>query len=83
MQFLRIVDRKTIRIEIWERGAGYTLASASRASASAAVARRLDLVDEDVAVVMPGGTLAIRVADDFAVRMTGPVTRVGELTWDA
>jgi diaminopimelate epimerase len=82
VQFLRIVDRKTIRIEIWERGAGYTLASGSSASASAAVARRLDLVDEDVAVVMPGGTLAIRVADDFAVRMTGPVTRVGELAWD-
>ncbi len=80
VQFLQIIDRKNIRIEIWERGAGYTLASGSSSSASAAVARRLGLVDGNVTVHMPGGLLRIEIADDFSIRMTGPVTRVAEGT---
>jgi len=78
VQFLQVLDRKNIRIEIWERGAGYTLASGSSSSASAAVARKLGLVDGSVTVHMPGGTLGIEIADDFAIRMTGPVTKVAE-----
>lgn len=80
VQFLQVLDRKNIRIEIWERGAGYTLASGSSSSASAAVARKLGLVDSSVTVHMPGGTLEIEIADDFAIRMTGPVTKVSEGT---
>jgi diaminopimelate epimerase len=80
VQFLQVLDRKNIRIEIWERGAGYTLASGSSSSASAAVARRLGLVDGDVTVHMPGGLLRIEIADDYAIRMTGPVTKVAEGT---
>jgi len=80
VQFLQVLDRKNIRLEIWERGAGYTLASGSSSSASAAVARRLGLVDSSVTVHMPGGTLGIEIADDFAIRMTGPVTKVAEGT---
>jgi diaminopimelate epimerase len=78
VQFLRVIDRASIRIEIWERGAGYTLASGSSSSASAAVARRLGLVDDRVTVHMPGGTIAIEIGPDYAIRMTGPVTRVAE-----
>jgi len=78
VQFLKVIDRQNIRIEIWERGAGYTLASGSSSSASAAVARKLGLVDSSVTVHMPGGTLEIEIADDFAIRMTGPVTKVSE-----
>lgn len=78
VQFLKVIDRENIRIEIWERGAGYTLASGSSSSASAAVARKLGLVDSSVTVHMPGGTLGIEIADDFAIRMTGPVTKVAE-----
>jgi len=78
VQFLEVLDRANIRIEIWERGAGYTLASGSSSSAAAAVARRLGLVDGSVTVHMPGGNLLIEIGDDFSIRMTGPVTRVGE-----
>jgi diaminopimelate epimerase len=46
------------------------------------VARRLGLVDGDVTVRMPGGILAITVGPDYRVDMTGPVTRVGEGTFD-
>lgn len=78
VQFLRVLDRANIQIEIWERGAGYTLASGSSSSASAAVAHRLGLVDRTVTVHMPGGKIDIQIGDEFAVKMTGPVTRIGE-----
>ncbi len=80
VQFMKVLDRRNIRIEIWERGAGYTLASGSSSSAAAAVARKLGLCDDHITVHMPGGQLAIELNDDFEVLMTGPVTRVGEGT---
>ena len=60
-QFLEIINRKTIRIEIWERGAGYTLASGSSSCAAASVAHRLDLCDEEIVVLMPGGKIDIKI----------------------
>jgi diaminopimelate epimerase len=66
-----------IKIEIWERGAGYTLASGS-STAAAAVAHRLGLCDPAITVHMPGGSLAIRFSQNFAATMTGPVTRICE-----
>ncbi len=78
VQFMEIVDRNNIKIEIWERGAGYTLASGSSSSASAAIAHRLGLCDSDVTVHMPGGMLSIVVKEDFSILMTGGVTRVAE-----
>jgi diaminopimelate epimerase len=84
VQFLKVLDRSNIQIEIWERGAGYTLASGSSSSAAAAVARRLGLVDGTVAVRMPGGTIKIEIGDGFSVLMTGTVNRIadGELHAD-
>jgi diaminopimelate epimerase len=76
VQFLEVLDRQNIRIEIWERGAGYTLASGSSSTAAAAVAYRLGLCDPAITVHMPGGDLAIQFSQDFAATMTGPVTRV-------
>lgn len=78
VQFLEVIDRNTIRIEIWERGAGYTLASGSSSSAAAAVAKRLGLCDSEITVRMPGGELAITVSDNYEVNMTGPVARVAQ-----
>jgi diaminopimelate epimerase len=80
VQFMKILDRGNIRIEIWERGVGYTLASGSSSSAAAAVARRLNLCDGAVTVHMPGGVLDIKVGEDYSIVMTGPVTRVAEGT---
>lgn len=76
VQFMKILDRSNIRIEIWERGAGYTLASGSSGSASAAVAYRLGLCGPDMVVHMPGGTIDISITEDFAVSMTGSVTKI-------
>ena len=84
VQFLKVIDRGNIQIEIWERGAGYTLASGSSSSAAAAVAHRLGLCDRSITVHMPGGRLAIEISGDFDILMTGPVTPVaqGELSRD-
>ncbi len=82
VQFLKVIDRNNIQIEIWERGAGYTLASGSSSSASAAVAHRIGLCDDDITVHMPGGTIGIHIGDDYAVRMTGPATRVARMEFD-
>lgn len=78
VQFMQVLDRSNIKIEIWERGAGYTLASGSSSCAAAAVARRLSLCDSQVKVHMPGGKIDIVVRDDFSISMTGAVTKVAE-----
>ena len=78
VQFLKVLDRKNIQIEIWERGAGYTLASGSSSSAAAAVAHKLGFCDQSITVHMPGGKISIEIGDDFSILMTGPVTKVAE-----
>lgn len=82
VQFMQVLGRDRIRIEIWERGAGYTLASGSSSSAAAAVAHRLGLVDAQLTVEMPGGEIEIEIAPDYAVRLTGSVNRVASGTID-
>ena len=80
VQFMTILDRTNIQIEIWERGAGYTLASGSSSSAAAAVAYRLGLCDSQIAVHMPGGKIDITVSSDFLISMSGPVTKIADGT---
>jgi len=84
VQFLKVLDRSNIQIEIWERGAGYTLASGSSSSAAAAVAHRLGQVGRSVTVRMPGGTIGIEIGDGYSIQMTGPVGAIadGELSPD-
>jgi diaminopimelate epimerase len=80
VQFMKILDRANIQIEIWERGAGYTLASGSSSSAAAAVARRLGHCDSDIVVHMPGGKIDITISDGYDILMAGSVTKVAEGT---
>lgn len=79
MQLLKVLDRKNIQIENYERGAGYTLASGTGACAAAAAAHRMGLVDEQVRVHMPGGELLIEISEDGTIFMTGSVEYVGEI----
>lgn len=78
VQFVHVRDAGNIEILIWERGAGYTLASGSSSCAAAAVCRRLGLCGSDIQVHMPGGVLRIQIGDTFDIRMTGPVVKVAE-----
>jgi len=83
VQFVRVRDRWNIEIEIWERGAGYTLSSGSSSCAAAAVAHRLGWCDDAVRVHMPGGVLSIEIAGTGHVRMRGPAEAIfeGVLSW--
>ncbi|MHC4123794.1 MAG: diaminopimelate epimerase [Planctomycetota bacterium] len=78
MQLLKVLGRQTIEIRIWERGAGYTLASGSSSCAAAIAAYKLDLVDRKVTVKMPGGDLSIDISQNEEIFMTGPVESVFE-----
>lgn len=82
VQLLQVLDRNRIRIEIWERGAGYTLASGSSSSAAGAVARKMCACDENITVEMPGGEIGLVIDNDFNVKMTGPATRVASMDMD-
>jgi diaminopimelate epimerase len=78
VQFMQVLDAYNVQIEIWERGAGYTLASGSSSCAAAAAAFRLGLCASSVTVHMPGGQLNISITPELYVTMTGPVAKVYE-----
>jgi diaminopimelate epimerase len=73
-----VLSRSLIEIEVYERGAGYTLASGSGAAAAAAAARRHGLTGDAVTVRMPGGEVLVEFALDDAAWLTGVVEQVAE-----
>jgi len=78
VQFVKIIDRTSIKIEIWERGAGYTLASGSSSTAAAAVVHSLGFCDSIIDVCMPGGKISIEFDSNFHATMTGAVRKICE-----
>jgi diaminopimelate epimerase len=71
--YARIEDRGRMRLRVWERGAGLTLACGSGACAAVVNAHRRGLTGRRVSVEMDGGTLDIEWTEAGRVRMTGPV----------
>jgi len=78
MQLMKVIDRANIEIRIWERGAGYTLASGSSSCAAAGAAYKLAIVDNKINVKMPGGTLFVEICDNDEVYLAGEVEGVFE-----
>jgi diaminopimelate epimerase len=76
VQLHEVIDRGHVRIEIWERGAGYTLASGTSASAVAAACMRAGLIDDNVTIQMPGGDLQVRREKTGNLVQSGPARRV-------
>ncbi len=76
VQFVKVIDRNNIQIEIWERGAGYTMASGSSSCAAASVVRKLGLCENNIKVIMPGGEIKIEISENFTITMLGSVTPV-------
>jgi len=77
VQFARPRDPATLAVRIWERGAGWTLASGSSACAAAAAAVRTGrCAPGRLTVEMPGGALAVEVRPDWTLRLEGPVEEV-------
>jgi diaminopimelate epimerase len=81
---MQVVDRATIRLRVWERGAGETLACGTGACAAVVAGVRLRLIDSPVRVQARGGELMIAWAGDGrSVQMTGPAATVFEGEWNA
>ena len=80
-EIVNIVDRAHIRVRVWERGSGITLACGTGACAAVVAARLHGLVDDEVAVELPGGELTVVWLGEGEVVMEGPVARVFEGDW--
>lgn len=78
VQFVKVISRSEVEIRIYERGAGYTLASGSSSCGVSACMRKNGLVDDNVKVKMPGGELELSIDNDWNITMTGPVVQVCE-----
>lgn len=78
-QIVKVINRNNIQVEIFERGAGYTLASGSSSCAAAGAVHKLGLVDNEITVHMPGGKLIINIDDNDNVKMTGDVCSIGKM----
>ena len=78
VQFAKVLSRNEAQILIWERGAGYTLASGSSSCAAASALVKRGLIDGDMTMNMQGGILKIQIDDDWNIRMTGEVREICE-----
>jgi diaminopimelate epimerase len=76
VQFAKVLSRTEVEILIWERGAGYTLASGSSSCAVAAVMIKKGLTDRKLSLKMPGGTLQIEIDEEWNIRMEGEVREI-------
>ncbi|MGI9616763.1 MAG: diaminopimelate epimerase [Acidimicrobiales bacterium] len=75
VEVIEIVDRSTINLRVWERGAGLTEACGTGACAAAFAANRWGRVDDRITVDMPGGSADVELADG-TLSLTGPATFV-------
>jgi diaminopimelate epimerase len=81
--YMQVVDRANIRLRVWERGAGETLACGTGACAAVVAGIRRGLLDARVRVATRGGALAIEWnGPGSPVSMTGPAVTVFEGVWD-
>ena len=78
VQFAKVINRKEVEILIWERGAGFTLASGSSSCAVASVLKKKGLIENEVTIKMLGGQLEIEVDDNWNIRMTGEARQICE-----
>ncbi|MDT3844855.1 MAG: diaminopimelate epimerase [Bacillota bacterium] len=79
-QLLNVLDRTNIQIEIFERGAGYTLSSGTCACAAACAAYRMGLADRNMYVHMTGGTLQVEISETGEIFLMCDVGYTGEIT---
>ena len=80
-EIVNVESRDRLRARVWERGSGLTMACGTGASAVAVAARMHGYVDDDVAVSLPGGDLAVRWAGKGEVVLEGPVETVFQGEW--
>jgi diaminopimelate epimerase len=83
VQFAKVLNEKEVEILIWERGAGFTLASGSSSCAVASVLYKKGLIQQTVKIKMLGGILTISIDKSWNITMTGEVKQIAEGTLSA
>ena len=75
-------EKDTVRVRVWERGSGRTMACGTGACASFAVSNHIQMVSDKAKIILDGGELSISYDENKNVLMTGPATTVftGEIT---
>lgn len=76
VQFAKVLSGSDAQILIWERGAGYTLASGSSSCAASCVLVKRGLINGDLTMHMQGGSLHIHIDNEWNIRMTGEVREI-------
>lgn len=76
VQFAKVLSDHDAQILIWERGAGYTLASGSSSCAASSILVKKGLINGDLTMHMQGGTLKIKIDKNFNISMTGEVREI-------
>jgi diaminopimelate epimerase len=80
VQFAKVLARDRLSILIWERGAGYTLASGTSSCAVAAASVKNGLTDGRVTIQSPGGELSVSVTASWNLTLTGPASEIARGT---
>jgi len=81
IEFVEVLSRAKLRMRIWERGSGITLASGTGSSASLVAAAAGGHCDRRATVIVDGGELEVEWTADGPVRVTGPAVEVFRTTW--
>jgi diaminopimelate epimerase len=77
-EFVKVISKNRIQMNVFERGAGYTLSCGTGTCASAVASRLKGLTDEHITVEIPGGILEVEYSEGGPVFMTGPAEFVYE-----
>ena len=80
--FAQVLDPGRVRVRVWERGSGPTLACGTGACAVVVAGALTGRTGRRVTVELPGGPLEIHWAEDGHVWMTGPAEYIAEITYD-
>ena len=80
VEFVQVLSENELRIRVWERGSGVTMACGTGACAStmAAIVKKFCEYGTPVSVHLDGGTLKIQISNDHTVTMTGPAETIYE-----
>ncbi len=80
-EIVNIIDRSHLKVRVWERGSGITLACGTGACAVAVAAKLKGIIDDSCTISLPGGDLEISWIDNNEVLMTGPIEKVFSGNW--
>ena len=76
VEFVQVLDKNTLRMRVWERGAGITKACGTGSCATLAAAVKTGRTGPEARIVLDGGTLTLRLAENGHLFMTGPAQKV-------